>query len=110
MLLLKLVFRGKPSSNVSFCLIDLQNSLNLLIQCSIDMVKPVRNVLMYRGFADTEFFCSSSHGGLILNHEHSQIARSLFHFFLQIDNPLSCVFTTAYARENGIILRHCALS
>ena len=81
--LFSLVFSpgGHAAPDVPLLLVDIQNLPDLKIQCIIVLLQPLGQVLMHRGFGDTEMPGGSPDGGTGFNHVHSQFTGPFLHWF-----------------------------
>ena len=64
-------------------LVDIQNFFCLQIQRTIEQRQPLRDILVYGGFADTELLCGGADCGFVLDDVLCQQNGSLFDVSLQ---------------------------
>ena len=77
---------GNTASDVPLGLIDFQNLMNLKIERTVELRKPLRNILVYGGFADPEFLRGRADRRLIFYDVLGQLFGPLLHVPLQMQH------------------------
>ena len=87
MLMKILLFRIKSTTDMPFRLILIQHLPCLPRQCRIDLQQTLRDVLMYRALAHSEFLRSLPDSRFIFNNIICDFHRPLFNIILQRKTP-----------------------
>ena len=99
--------RGFAAPKVALCLVAVQKPLCLLRQYAVNFRQLHRHVLMYRGFADSEFLCRRPYGGAVLQKILCQQYTSFTVFFVpcQQVHHLPSVFRLRARHREGRFVR-----
>ena len=74
-------------------LVDVQHLLDLKIQRAVELRQPLGDILMYRGFADSEFGSGGADRGPVFYDVKGKALGPLLHVYLQSTTiPASCWF------------------
>ena len=78
--LFSLVFSpgGHAAPDMPLLFVDIQHLPHLPIKGAVVLGQPLGNVLMYRGFGNSEMLCGGTDCRAGFNHVHSQLAGSVF--------------------------------